>query len=111
MPARLPIFCLIGALALIGGAPIALAVASAPSSGQAAVMFDPRLDRVDLLHAVAEADASLVRFGALPGTVIVYMPEGGLARLSASGAWIIADPILLGGCRPDTSFISFSNGA
>jgi len=111
LSARLPLFCLIGAFVLIGGAPIAMAVTSAPSSGQAAVVFDPRLDRVDVLRAVAQADAALVRFGALPGTVIVDMPEGGVAQLTASGAWIIADPILLGGCRPDTSFMIFSNGA
>ncbi len=104
-------FCLVGAFALIGVSPVAMAVASAPTVGQAAVVFDPRLDRSDLLLAVADAEASLVRFGALPGTVIVDMPEGGMTRLTAAGAWIIADPILLGGCQPGLSLNTLSNGA
>jgi hypothetical protein len=109
--ARLPLICLFSAFSLIAGSPVVMAVTSAPSSGQAAVMFDPRLDRVDLMRAVADADASLVRFGGLPGTVIVDMPDGGVAQLAASGAWIIADPIMLGGCQPETSFNPLSRGA
>jgi hypothetical protein len=108
---RLPLFCLIGAFALIAASPIAMAVTTAPSSGQVAVMFDPRLDRTSVVRAVAQADAALVRFGGLPGTVVVDVPEGGLTQLAAAGAWIIADPILLGGCQPDTSIYSNTRGA
>ena len=111
MSSRIPLFCLGGAFALIGIAPLAMAVASAPTSGQTAVVFDPRLDRAELMVAIAEADVSLVRFGALPGTVVVDVPEGGFHQLSASGAWLIADPILLGGCEPENSFTSFASGA
>lgn len=102
---------MIGAFSLIAGSPVLMAVTAAPSNGQAAVMFDPRLDRADLMRAVADADASLVRFGGLPGTVIVDMSDGGAARLAASGAWIIADPIMLGGCQSETSLNTLSRGA
>ncbi len=111
MASRLPLFCLVGAFAMIAASPVLMAVTTAPSSGQVAVMFDPRLDRADLMRAVADADASLVRFGGLPGTVIVDMPDGGVARLAASGAWLIADPIMLGGCNPEISFDTLSRGA
>lgn len=83
-----------------------MAIVSAPPSGQAAVMFDPRLDRQAMLQAVAEADVTLVRFGSLPGTVVVDVPEAGMTQLIQAGAWIIADPILLGGCQTDSSSIS-----
>ena len=101
MTRHIPLLCLIGAFALIATAPLALAVGAAPSSGQTAVLFDPRLDRRAILQAVAASDARLVRFGALPGSVVVDMPEGGRSRLSRAGAWLLADPLVLGGCQTD----------
>jgi len=105
-----PFLCLIGVFALIGLAPLALAISAAPPSGQTAVLFDPRLDRREVLQAVAASDATLVRFGALPGSAVVDTDEGGRLRLSAAGAWLLADPILLGGCRSDFDFSDTSIG-
>lgn len=104
------LLCLIGAFALIAAAPLALAVGAAPVSGQTAVLFDPRLERREIVQAVAASDARLVRFGALPGSVVVDMPEGGRSRLSQAGAWILADPIVLGGCQTDFDLNTTSTG-
>ncbi|MFW5661661.1 MAG: hypothetical protein ACOC05_09780 [Oceanicaulis sp.] len=94
---------LIGALVLVAGSPVAGAVASAPVEGQAAVLFDPRLDRADVARAAALSGADIVRFGALPGSVVVDLP-GVEARsaLRRAGAWLVADPVILGGCSPST---------
>jgi len=101
MTRAIPLICLIGAAGLSATVPLAGAVGAAPHSGQAAVLFDPRLAPADLADAVARSGASIVRFGAAPGTMVVDMPDsGGPAALRAVGAWIIADPILLGGCSP-----------
>lgn len=98
---RLPMLCLVGAFALIGVAPVTMAIGDAPKTGQAAVLFNPGLDRAAVMRAVSQADVSLVRFGALPGSVVVELGEDSAARLNASGAWVIADPIILGGCQPE----------
>ncbi|MEQ8404091.1 MAG: hypothetical protein RKE49_03260 [Oceanicaulis sp.] len=99
MPSRLPPFCLAAALALSAGLPVFGAVASTPPGGQAAVLFDPRMTRAELAEAAARAGASIVRFGAAPGSIVVELPDsGGSGALRAAGAWLVADPIILGGC-------------
>lgn len=105
MPRYTPLICLVAAASLSAALPLAGAVAVAPETGQAAVLFDPRLTRADLARAAAGAGAGIVRFGAAPGSLIVSLPEsGGPQALRAAGAWLIADPVLLGGCAPKTEF-------
>ena len=100
-----PLVCLVAATSLSAALPLAGAVAIAPETGQAAALFDPRLTHADLTRAAARAGASIVRFGAAPGSVIVSLPEsGGPAALRAAGAWLIADPVILGGCAPQIEF-------
>lgn len=100
--ARLPKLCFALLLGLTAGLPVFGAVLDAPRTGQVAVMFDPRLSDAELLSAVARADAELVRFGGWPGALIVNLPETtGPEALRAAGAWIVADPIILGGCAVD----------
>jgi len=75
------------------------AIADAPQSGQAAVLFNPQLSASELLERSARANVNLVRFGGVPGALIVDLPDAdALSRLRAAGAWVIADPIVLGGC-------------
>ena len=101
MARTLPTLCLVGVFTLVGFAPLAFAVGAAPPSGQTAVLFDPRLEQREILLAVAASDAKLVRFGALPGSAVIDVREGAHAQLAAAGAWLMADPILLGGCQTD----------
>jgi hypothetical protein len=90
---------LLGLAALIAGLPAIGAVTSVPHSGQVAVLFDPRLERAELARVAAEAEVRIVRFGALPGSLIVDLGEAdGPGALRRAGAWLIADPIILGGC-------------
>lgn len=100
-----PLVCLITAASLSAALPLAGAIAVSPESGQAAVLFDPRLTRADLAQVAARAGTAIVRFGAAPGSMIVSLPEsGGPQALRAAGAWLIADPVILGGCAPRTQF-------
>lgn len=96
---RTPALCLVAAFALSAATPIIGAAALAPDTGQAAVLFDPRLTRAEQAEAAARANAAIIRFGAAPGSIVVELPDtGGRAALRAAGAWIVADPIILGGC-------------
>lgn len=99
MAKRLPHICLGLMVALITTVPVTGAVLVAPDTGQAAVFMDPRLTHAEQLQRVAEAGAELVRFGAAPGALIVNITESSSpAALRAAGAWVVADPIILGGC-------------
>ena len=85
---------------VIVAAPSALAVSAPPRSGQAAVLFDPGLSRAETLARLSGAGADLVRFGQAPGLVIVDLPEPGPSALRSAGAWLVFDPLVLGGCAP-----------
>ena len=94
-----PQICLGLMVALITSAPFTGAIASAPEQGQAAVLLNPSLSRADQLRRISDAGAELVRFGAVPGAVIVNMtPASGPAELRAAGAWIISYPVIPGTC-------------
>jgi len=87
-------------LALIAAAPSVMALSSAPQSGQAAVVFNPSLERRDVMLRLANSGADLVRFGAAPGVVVIDLPEEGPAAMRSAGAWLVLDPVMLGGCAP-----------
>lgn len=79
--------------------PVAGAVMDAPRTGQIAVAFAPGTPHSQMLDAVAQADARLVRFAKLPGTAVLDVTaERSIAVLRAHGVWVVADPIVLGGC-------------
>ncbi|MGJ3232511.1 MAG: hypothetical protein ACFE0P_11995 [Oceanicaulis sp.] len=91
--------CALGALT--AGLPVFGALAAPPQTGQAAVLFDPRLTRAEMTLSAASAGVDIVRFGALPGSMIIeFTPGAGPAELHAAGAWLVADPVILGGCTP-----------
>jgi len=92
-----------GTLAVMVAAPALMALSSVPQSGQAAVLFDPSLDRSALMRQVAASGADLVRFGGAPGVVIVDLPEDGPSALRRAGAWLVLDPVVLGGCSASAS--------
>ncbi|MCC5996346.1 MAG: hypothetical protein JJU18_08270 [Oceanicaulis sp.] len=91
--------CLTACIALAAALPVAGAVLGAPETGQAAVVFNPSAAPSDLALAAASAGVDIVRFGAAPGTLIVHIADpGGHDALRRAGAWLIADPVILGGC-------------
>jgi hypothetical protein len=89
---------IVGSLGLIAMTPVILAVTSVPQTGQAAVLFNPSWDVDALMVQVASSGANVVRFGGAPGLVIVEMPDEGAAALRSAGAWLVLDPVVLGGC-------------
>lgn len=89
--------------------PVALALSSfvavatmtlAPQDGApVAALFPPTLSRAEILQRVAFADAALVRHGAFDSLVVASADTPGLAdRLHRAGAWIVFDPVAIGGC-------------
>ncbi|MGY6628880.1 MAG: hypothetical protein ACXIVL_10195 [Oceanicaulis sp.] len=79
--------------------PVAGAVLGAPETGQAAVLFHPSSTPSQLALAAASAGVEIVRFGGAPGAMIVNIETAaGHAALRDAGAWLIADPVILGGC-------------
>ncbi len=99
------------ALALVGGFPLAAVALSPPAGDQAAVAFPPTWNETRILSAVAEADARLVRYAAAPGLVVVSADPAAQARLRAAGAWLVADPVLAGGCFTSTDPQAAAPGA
>jgi len=96
---RIPFTCLLASLLLVAAMPAVGAIAGAPDSGQAAVFFDPRSTPSQMMTYAARSGASVVRFGAAPGSLVVDLPDAEAGHaLRAAGAWIIADPVVLGGC-------------
>lgn len=94
-----PAVCLAACLALSAGLPAAGAVLAAPETGQAAVLFAPQATPSDLAHAAARAGVDIVRFGGAPGSLVVNIDRpASRAALREAGAWLIADPVILGGC-------------
>lgn len=96
---RLPQICLLLAISLVSAVPILGALASAPRTGQAAILLNPALSKSEQLEIIAGAQARIVRFGALNGVVVVDMPDiQTSSALRQAGAWLITDPLILGGC-------------
>lgn len=94
-----PVLSLAACLVLSAGLPVAGAVLAAPETGQAAVLFAPQTSPSDLARAAARAGVDIVRFGGAPGTLIVHLDHpASRDALREAGAWLIADPVILGGC-------------
>ena len=92
------------AIGLVSAVPFAGALADAPVTGQAAILLNPSLSKAEQMNRIAATQARIVRFGALNGLVIVDMPDPETRRaLRRSGAWLIADPLILGGCLTASS--------
>ena len=87
------------AAGLVSSVPVAGALSDAPEIGQAAILLNPASSRAEQVERIARTDARIVRFGALNGVVIVDMPDTQTRRaLRQAGAWLVADPLILGGC-------------
>lgn len=89
-----------------------LALAEPVDGPQVAVIFPLGWEPADIMRAAAEADADVVRFGAMDNIGILEVSgENGLSRLRAAGAWFTLHPQALGGCLlgaplPTTTFTS-----
>lgn len=76
-----------------------LALAEPVDGPQVAVIFPPGWEPADIMRAAADADADVVRFGAMDNIGILEISgESGLSRLRAAGAWFTLHPQALGGC-------------
>jgi hypothetical protein len=76
------------------------ALQAVPRDGtQVAAIFAPWDESGSVMARVAQADALLVRRGLSDSIVVVQSDEPGLiGRLYASGAWLVIDPNVFGGC-------------
>jgi hypothetical protein len=81
-------------------APLPLLGAWAPAAGPVAAVFPPWWTQARALAAAGEV-GDVVRFGALP-FIVVVVPAAGTTRPGAglrhAGAWLLLDPLALGGC-------------
>ena len=92
---------LIIAVGLAAASVLAVAALQAvPRDGtQVAAIFAPWDESGGVMARVAQADGLLVRRGLFDSIVVVQSDEPGLiGRLYASGAWLVIDPNVLGGC-------------
>lgn len=100
-----------GRLAWLG--PVALCVVSLVAAmgiavqprpdGPIAAVFPMWWSEADSFAAASTAGAP-VRFGTLPFIVVVMPADDAAAeRLQQAGAWLLLDPIALGGCAPERS--------
>jgi hypothetical protein len=76
------------------------ALQAVPHDGaQVAAIFSPWSDSAGVMARVAQADGLMVRRGLIDSIVVVQSNEPGLiGRLYASGAWLVIDPSVFGGC-------------
>jgi hypothetical protein len=92
---------LIIAVGLAAASVLAVAALQAvPRDGtQVAAIFAPWDQSGSVMARVAQADGLLVRRGLFDSIVVVQSDEPGLSgRLYASGAWLVIDPNVFGGC-------------
>lgn len=85
-------------LPLIATAPLGVALAASlapPLAGPVAALFPPWWDAAATLAAAGRAGAA-IRFGAFSFVVIVASADRD--GLRAAGAWLLLDPIAIGGC-------------
>ena len=69
-----------------------------PESG-VAVIYAPWVDSGDAVRRATEAGARIVRTGGVSFVAIVVPETADFAeRARAGGAWLLADPAMLGGC-------------
>lgn len=88
---------------------LAMAVASAlpfgwleaqPSDGRdVAAIFPPWIGAAEAVGKVAQAGGAVVRMGISGNIVVAHGDDPAFAdRIGRAGAWLIVDPVALGGC-------------
>jgi len=98
-PSRLLDFLPAAGLSLLTVCTPLLALAEPVDGPQVAAIFPPGWEPADIMRAAAEADAGVVRFGALDNIGILEISDAdGLSRLREAGAWFTLHPQALGGC-------------
>jgi len=92
-----------GAAALLLASTVGLgALALTPSSDNTAAVFTrPGTDFADVVAVIDAAGGAIVRNGGFANVVIAASPSPDFhKRLYAAGAWLVANPLILGGCTP-----------
>lgn len=78
---------------------IPLTVFPDPGAKAVAVVYPPWISATEAFSAAAGAGARIVRQGALPSVLVVAPERSDYAlRALASGAWVLLDPRVVGGC-------------
>ncbi|CCG07278.1 hypothetical protein [Pararhodospirillum photometricum] len=95
---------------------IPLTVFPDPGAKAVAVVYPPWTSATEAFSAAAAAGARIVRQGALPSVLVVVPERSDYAlRALASGAWVLLDPRVVGGCGVPTPVstvgLSSSSGA
>jgi hypothetical protein len=81
-----------------------LATLAVPRSGTVAVVGAPGANAGGMAALVARAGGSIVRPGGLANVIVAVSAEPGFAgRLYGAGAWLVLDPVVLGGCLTSSS--------
>jgi hypothetical protein len=77
----------------------ALSLQVRPGAEVVAVAFPPWWSTRQVFHAVAAAEAAIVRSTALPALLVVRPDDlDGLNRLRRAGAWLVMDPQAVAAC-------------
>ena len=70
-----------------------------PETGAAAVQFPPDYGLAEASAVAARVDGVVVGDGGLPGMFVIWTPPGvSPSALYGHGAWVVADPVVVGGC-------------
>lgn len=82
-----------------------------PGTEIVAAIFPPWWSARHAILAIADANASLVRGGAIPAILIVKPASiDGLAKLRAAGAWFTVDPKAVAACISNATNRSEGSG-
>ncbi len=70
---------------------------------QVAFIFDPTLNRDQILASLIDLDVKLVRYGAFDNIAIIEDEKSDVERIYDSGVLLMLDPIVFGGCWYEAS--------
>ncbi|RVU36484.1 hypothetical protein EOI86_14925 [Hwanghaeella grinnelliae] len=95
--AVLTLFCTVALVAMAMRAPMT-------AGGTVAILFPPQTTLIAAVTAVGEAGGRVERTGRWDNIIVASFPgaEPPVAVLKASGAWLVFNALVAGGCDPAT---------
>lgn len=100
------------ALAMAAASPLPLGwIEAQPRDGrEVAAIFPPWMDANEAIARVARAGGAIVRVGLFHNILVAHGDDPTFAdRIGKAGAWLIVDPVALGGCLAPVSSNQASN--
>ncbi len=89
----------VAGLAMLLAALFGVLAPRSDAGGRVAAIFPPWWDARDVMAGLTDADASILRQGAIPAVVLLSSDRPGLPqRLRQAGALLIVDPKAAAGC-------------